>query len=139
MGKLLIAIIVLLALMMLFLRNRKAAPNVKKGKSAKARKLQAKQVGSVPADSHTKPKPYQAVSIKTRLGACDAAIKMQDEVFLAADAPPLPLSSCDVDTCSCRYVYLDDRRQDDRRSPFGERTGVSGPSGERREGDDRRD
>ncbi|NND55040.1 MAG: hypothetical protein HKN56_08740 [Gammaproteobacteria bacterium] len=50
---------------------------------------------------------------------CRAALKLRDQVFLANDAPPLPLPDCDrTSGCHCEYSTHDDRRGNhDRRYP----------------------
>lgn len=63
-------------------------------------------------------KPYAAVKVMPAPGACKAAKRLSEQVYLAAEAPPLPLPGCTLE-CNCRYQYLDDRRQADRRAPGG--------------------
>lgn len=146
MGKILLGLIIVALIVMLLLRNKKqgsaghkTSNKARRGGEKTARITAVLASKGSPAEKTT-PKPWQSVSIKTRLGACNAAIAAQDTVYLANEAPSLPLAECDVDTCGCRYVYHDDRRQEDRRSPFGENHGAQhgGPEGNRREGDNRR-
>ncbi len=59
--------------------------------------------------------PYGAVEIRTRGGACAAARALQDQRYLAAEAPSLPLPDCTAAQCSCAFVKLRDRRTDERR------------------------
>jgi hypothetical protein len=93
-----------------------------------------------PSDGSAGSKDYRAVTIQAKLGACKAAIALQDQVFLAREAPSLPLAGCNASTCSCRYNHLYDRRQDDRRSPYGLKHGavIGGTEGNRRDPSDRR-
>lgn len=68
-----------------------------------------KKVVPVEAESHKK--KYKAVRIKPHQHACDAAFDCSHRVYLAAEAPLLPLNDCDKsDSCRCRYVHYDDRR-----------------------------
>lgn len=53
--------------------------------------------------------------------SCKTAGDMADRIYLAKDAPPLPLENCTEKSCRCKYEFLDDRRcGDDRRDDFGE-------------------
>jgi hypothetical protein len=67
---------------------------------------------------------WHSVTILSSFNACDAAKALEGKVFLATEAPSLPLADCDNTTCRCHYGYLDDRRQEDRRTPYGERHGA---------------
>jgi hypothetical protein len=64
--------------------------------------------------------PYRAVSIRpSMVGSCEASRAMEEQRFLASEAPLLPLRDCsNPNGCRCKYKHWDDRRQDDRRSPF---------------------
>lgn len=65
---------------------------------------------------------YPAVSIVASSNCCDAVRELQENIFLAAEAPQLPLPGCNMpDGCNCRYRKYPDRRQgnEDRRM-FGE-------------------
>ena len=60
--------------------------------------------------------------------------------FLVGAAPLLPLAGCTEKACQCRYVRYGDRRERDRRQPYGQST-VSAPAfmgRERRSGTPRR-
>jgi hypothetical protein len=83
---------------------------------------------------------YHCVEIRYRSGACDAVRRLQGLRFLSDEAPPLPVKGCDAPSCSCRYAHYEDRRQEDRRNPFGQAASVPPPSvgGERRSKADRR-
>jgi len=83
---------------------------------------------------------YQAVAIRRGSAACKAVTMLEGKRFLSMDAPPLPLPDCDAKNCRCRYIYFDDRRQDDRRdSDGGPLGGVAQPDPPRRRlGTDRR-
>lgn len=65
---------------------------------------------------HRATNPYHAVSIKAGPGCYQTKLQYGDRRFLAAEAPLLPLPTCDVTTCKCQYVHHDDRRAEpDRR------------------------
>lgn len=65
---------------------------------------------------------FPAASVVANHTCCDAAREIGDRIFLAADAPPLPLPQCTMpDGCKCHYRKYPDRRQgDDDRRMFGE-------------------
>jgi hypothetical protein len=96
-----------------------------------------------PADSTAGPQDlnldgsgrFHAVSIRIGSNACEQARALHGTRVLAANAPQLPLQSCDVQQCQCRLVHHGDRRDgDDRRSPF--QRGFGGSATRRQ--DDRR-
>jgi hypothetical protein len=62
--------------------------------------------------------PYHCVAVQSTATACSAALKLQGRRFLAADAPPIPLSGCTAQTCTCVYAHFDDRRHQMRRDPY---------------------
>jgi hypothetical protein len=156
MVKVLLGLIVVVLLLVLLLRGKKPEKqDVKPGrqhatgkrvKSPPVSKRTSQKVAlkapqqQKPSSSRAASSDYRAVTVKTRLGACNAAIALQDQIFLAREAPSLPLAECDVGNCACRYRYLDDRRQDDRRTPYGLKHGavVGGTEGNRRDPGDRR-
>jgi hypothetical protein len=77
---------------------------------------------------------FRAVSIAPRSDACRAAKQMGGKRFLVREAPRLPLTGCpSPEQCRCRYDKHDDRRQDDRRHPFGNGLGLANPDAERRQ------
>ena len=60
--------------------------------------------------------PYHAVAIRCAGSACQAALDIQYERFISAEAPMLPLFDCDrPGQCQCRYQHYEDRRVEDRR------------------------
>jgi hypothetical protein len=85
-------------------------------------------------------KPYAAVKIKGGRNACTAAVELGDTMFLAAQAPALPLGDCTGEQCACRYEFFDDRRQEDRRNPYCSRHGlvIGDSQNNQRAGADRR-
>jgi hypothetical protein len=84
--------------------------------------------------------PYHCVEIRSRGDACSAVRRMTGKRFLSAEAPPLPLAGCPLRACRCVYRHFDDRRQEDRRNPYGSgrRPPPESVGGERRRGSDRR-
>ncbi len=68
-------------------------------------------------DSDTK---WRSVRIRPGLIACDRIASLTGQVFLAREAPELPLANCSEQDCRCHYVFLDDRRNGgDRRDELG--------------------
>lgn len=64
-------------------------------------------------------KQYAAVKIEDCDFSCSAAFDLSSKIYLASEAPSLPLNDCDrTERCRCRYVHFNDRRQntDDRRN-----------------------
>jgi hypothetical protein len=76
---------------------------------------------------------WRSVRIRSGLIACKAVSSIKGQIFLAPDAPSLPLENCTED-CRCHYVFLDDRRNGtNRRIEFGQRGGfMPGYGSERR-------
>lgn len=62
---------------------------------------------------------YHSVAISNCNNPCEAVQRLKDNRFLPAEAPVLPLQGCTAQSCQCRYVHYDDRREDDRRNPYG--------------------
>ncbi|MCX4193165.1 hypothetical protein [Methylophaga sp. OBS1] len=62
--------------------------------------------------------PYAAVKIKPiKHEACEAAYEASCRIFLAREAPTLPLRDCGKpNDCRCSYVHYKDRRHERRRS-----------------------
>jgi hypothetical protein len=66
---------------------------------------------------------YHCVEIVAGPGGCKAAVELKKTRLLSADAPRLPLATCDTPgQCNCRYRHHDDRRAGPRR---GAETGTS--------------
>jgi hypothetical protein len=59
---------------------------------------------------------YHAVSVLPCTNACAAAYRFSGQRFLSRQAPRLPLPSCDVTTCGCRFKHHKDRRSGPRRN-----------------------
>lgn len=146
MSKIILGLCVVALLVLLVMRSKKpeAGPDKKKALTKSARPRQIKQKS--PEQKQTPERKgatsdFRSVTIKTKLEACNAAIALKDQVFLAREAPSLPLAECDAMSCACRYSYLDDRRQEDRRTPYGVKHGavVGGTDGNRRSPGNRRE
>jgi hypothetical protein len=58
---------------------------------------------------------YHAVSIIPGATACAAAKRFVGQRLLSRHAPPLPLPTCDLPQCSCRFRHHRDRRAGPRR------------------------
>ena len=64
---------------------------------------------------------WSSVEIQPGKISCKRVAALTGQVFLAQDAPSLPLENCSVRNCSCYYKFLDDRRRDaDRRIELGQ-------------------
>lgn len=59
---------------------------------------------------------YHCVEVIAGPGGCAAAKELKGQRLLSADAPRLPLATCDQPAnCACRYRHHDDRRSGPRR------------------------
>ena len=59
---------------------------------------------------------YHCVEVVAGARACEAAHLLKDIRLLSAEAPRLPLATCDRPAnCGCTYRHFDDRRQGPRR------------------------
>jgi len=59
---------------------------------------------------------YQCVEIVAAARGCEAARSLKGIRLLSADAPRLPLATCDRPSdCECIYQHFNDRRQGPRR------------------------
>jgi hypothetical protein len=82
---------------------------------------------------------FHCVAIKPGQPSCEAVRAVGARRFLAAEAPPVPLPDCDLPTCRCRYLHLEDRRQEVRRIGAGGMGRLDSPDWkERRRGHGRR-
>jgi hypothetical protein len=63
---------------------------------------------------------YHCVEVRTGTPACEAAQHLGNARFLSGEAPGLPVPGCSEQHCTCSYVHHDDRRDDDRRNPYGQ-------------------
>lgn len=62
---------------------------------------------------------YHSVSIVHGDRPCAAVRRLKGMRFLPTEAPVLRLQGCTADSCQCRYVHYDDRREDERRNHYG--------------------
>ena len=59
---------------------------------------------------------YHCVEVIAGARACQVARQLKDLRLLSAEAPRLPLATCDRPAdCRCKYRHFDDRRQGPRR------------------------
>lgn len=84
-------------------------------RAARQKKLQA-----VPVAKRAARSDYHCVEVRTGVPACEAAQRLGHTRFLPDEAPSLPVSGCTVKTCTCGYIHHDDRREEDRRNPYGQ-------------------
>jgi hypothetical protein len=60
---------------------------------------------------------FHAVSVLSNSHGCAAAQALKDVRLLSADAPRLPLATCDhPERCECRFQHHNDRRVGPRRA-----------------------
>lgn len=80
-----------------------------------------RKIGNSNDDSHgTSDTKWRSVRLRPGLIACDRVASLTGHVFLAREAPELPLANCSERDCRCHYVFLDDRRSGiDRRDEPG--------------------
>ena len=63
---------------------------------------------------------WRAVKIRPGLIACDRVAGLTSNIYLAQEAPGLPLDNCTEESCHCHYIFFDDRRSGrDRRVDLG--------------------
>jgi len=63
---------------------------------------------------------WRSVKIRPDAAPCRAVAEITGQIFLAQNAPSLPLENCSKENCRCRYVFLEDRRSgEDRRLLLG--------------------
>jgi hypothetical protein len=114
------------------------APAAKATPGASARAGTATRQAGAGRPGKTEP-DFHAVAIVTGSGCCDAARQLLGQRFLLPQAPRLPLADCSAPQgCKCRYRKFDDRRQDERRHPYGGGLGMNIPAGDHRKGRGRR-
>jgi len=92
------------------------------------------QYSGRPVQAHRVMNPYHAVSIKAGTSCRRTAEAYAGRRFLSAEAPPLPVPTCDTRNCRCRYVHHDDRRAgaDRRHRDVGNRNIALAKGGDRR-------
>jgi hypothetical protein len=77
--------------------------------------------------------PWRAFSIVHDHPACEAVKAINNKRFLDTDKKLLlPLRDCDASTCSCKYVFHEDRREydEDRRHPASLKSKLYDETGE---------
>ena len=85
------------------------------------------------------PSRYRCVEVCAGVHACKAAHQLGHVRYLSSAAPGLPVAGCTEQQCACRYIHHEDRRQDDRRNPYGQWANLPPAMvGERRSRTDRR-
>lgn len=83
---------------------------------------------------------YHCVSIVGGPNGCAAVKELALQRLLSADAPRLPLKTCDhPESCACKFRHHDDRRAGPRRAADEGRPTRPWESGERRHRGGRRD
>lgn len=98
-----------------------------------------KQLQQAPVARERTPKSYHAVEVRPGSRPCKAVLDLGSVRFLSDQAPSLPVPGCTAATCSCNFIHHDDRRQEDRRHPYGQWSSVPPAlSGERRSRTERR-
>lgn len=76
---------------------------------------------------------YHCVEVRKGEDACTAVEALGHVRFLSDQAPRLPVTGCTVQRCACGFIHYDDRREEDRRHPYGRLSSVPPViSGERR-------
>lgn len=83
---------------------------------------------------------YHCVKVIAGANACEAALLLGNLRLLSAEAPFLPLKTCDHPAdCGCTYRHFDDRRQGLRRESDHARVALARQRTERRTGRGRRE
>jgi hypothetical protein len=62
---------------------------------------------------------YHCIAIIYGENPCDTVKRLEGKRFLSSEAPALQLHGCTADSCQCRYLHYDDRREEERRNPYG--------------------
>lgn len=103
-----ILVILLFAARMLF--PRRSSTGERQVRSGKTESVAAK-----PVDAEIT--RWRSVKISPGLFSCTRVRKIADRIYLATEAPALPLGQCSEKGCQCKYIYLSDRRSsEDRRA-----------------------
>lgn len=61
---------------------------------------------------------YHCVTVHYSDTACNAIKKLSGRRILSSEAPILPLSGCDSETCDCRFKHHEERRVEERRDAY---------------------
>jgi hypothetical protein len=65
-------------------------------------------------------KTFHCVEVRKGSHACKAVQELGSTRFLSDEAPRLPVPGCTAGQCTCSFIHHDDRREDDRRNPYGQ-------------------
>lgn len=116
------AVIVAILLFSLFRsRGKQPSSRSRMGKTAQSKSARAGE------------SQWRSVEIQPGLLCCASVRKMANRVFLAREAPGLPLDVCTLKKCECKYKFLHDRRSgEDRRDFLGHLGGFFDPGEDRR-------
>jgi hypothetical protein len=84
-------------------------------------------------------KTFHCVEVRKGTHACKAVQDLASSRFLSDEAPRLPVAGCTAAQCTCSFIHHDDRREDDRRNPYGQFANIPPQvTGERRSRMERR-
>ena len=78
-----------------------------------------------PAPGNTAQKKFHCVEIRKGPHACKAVQELGVTRYLSDEAPRLPVAGCTAAQCTCSFVHHEDRREDDRRNPYGQFANLS--------------
>lgn len=79
-----------------------------------------KKLHAAPAAAKPASKKYHCVEVRKGSLACKAVHELGSVRYLADEAPRLPVPGCTAAQCACSFIHHDDRRDDDRRNPYGQ-------------------
>jgi len=103
------------------------------------RTARQKKQHAAPAARQNARRSYHCVEVRKGTPACKASQQFGRARFLSDEAPRLPVSGCTEEKCTCSFMHHDDRREDDRRHPYGQLASIPPAiSGERRSRTERR-
>ena len=81
--------------------------------------------GALPIQRVRPSNPFAGVTIRACADSpCRAVLQLENQRFLAVEAPHLPVPGCDRERCGCRYI-----RHTDRRAPGDRRDAYTGCRG----------
>jgi len=66
---------------------------------------------------------WRSVKIRPGLVSCARVKNMVNQIYLASEAPALPIGRCTEKECQCKYIRLDDRRNNENRRAILEHPG----------------
>jgi hypothetical protein len=79
-----------------------------------------KKYQAAPSVKRDAPSQYHCVEVRLGVPACEPVKRLGRARFLSGEAPRLPVSGCSEQRCACSYIHHDDRRDDERRNPYGQ-------------------